>query len=59
MTILFLLIPLAVVIGGLAMGAFVWALRDGQFDDLDTPAERLVLDDDSAPRPVGDRRRRD
>lgn len=55
MEILFLLIPLALVIGGIAVGVFLWALRDGQFDDLDTPAERLVLEDDRAPRAVGDR----
>jgi cbb3-type cytochrome oxidase maturation protein len=38
-------LPLAVVLSGLAVLAFVWATRRGQFDDLDTPAVRLLTDD--------------
>ncbi|MEO0424381.1 MAG: cbb3-type cytochrome oxidase assembly protein CcoS [Pseudomonadota bacterium] len=55
MSILFLLIPLAVVLGGAAIALLVWALTSGQYDDLDAPGERLLLDDDSAPRPIGER----
>jgi cbb3-type cytochrome oxidase maturation protein len=45
MTVLFLVLPLAVILSGLAALAFVWATRRGQFDDLDTPAVRLLTDD--------------
>ncbi len=51
MTILFLLIPLAVVLMGAAAAAFLWALRAGQFDDLESPALRILVDDDRAPPP--------
>lgn len=46
MSIVFVLIPLALVLLVLALGAFLWAVRSGQLDDLDTPAVRLLLDDD-------------
>ena len=49
MSILYFLIPLALVILGAAVWAFFWAVGSGQFDDLDTPAMRIVLDDDSKP----------
>lgn len=44
MTSLFVLIPLAVVLLGGAVWAFFWAVRSGQFDDLDTPAVQILLD---------------
>ncbi|MGI9434531.1 MAG: cbb3-type cytochrome oxidase assembly protein CcoS [Geminicoccaceae bacterium] len=40
------LIPIALFLGGLGLAAFLWALRDGQFDDLDGAAERVLFDDD-------------
>lgn len=46
MSILFLIIPLAFLLAGGAMAAFIHAVRQGQFDDLDTPAHRVVVDDD-------------
>lgn len=49
MTILYLLIPLGLLLLAIAIGAFFWATRSGQFDDLDSPAWRVVLDDDRAP----------
>lgn len=49
MTIIYLLIPLGIVVLVLAVGAFFWAVRSGQFDDMETPAWRILLDDDSAP----------
>jgi len=39
------LIPVAVGLGALALLAFLWALRSGQYDDLDGASQR-VLDDD-------------
>lgn len=49
MNILYLLIPLALVLLGVAVWAFFWAVGSGQFDDLDTPAMRVVMDDDRKP----------
>ena len=45
MNILYLLIPLALLLGGSGLLAFLFAARRGQFDDLDTPAYRALLDD--------------
>jgi cbb3-type cytochrome oxidase maturation protein len=55
MNILLLLIPLSVMLLAVAIGAFVWAVRRGQFDDLDTPAID-ILADDTAPPPPGSER---
>lgn len=51
MTILLMLIPMALALGGLALGGFVWAMRSGQFDDLDGAAQRILFDDVQAPPP--------
>ena len=45
MSVIYIVLPLALVLGGIALGAFLWAVRQGQFEDLDTPAIRVVLDD--------------
>ena len=50
MSILYVLIPLALLILGGAVWAFFWAVGSGQFDDLDTPAVRILMDDDKAPQ---------
>ena len=46
MRILYLLIPMALGVMGVALWAFLWAVRTGQFDDLDGPAHRILMDDD-------------
>lgn len=51
MSIIYLLIPLGVVLLVAAVLAFFWAVRAGQFDDLETPAWRILLDDDRRPPP--------
>jgi len=45
MEILILLIPMAILLGGLFIGAFIWSARKGQYDDLETPRFRMLLDD--------------
>ncbi|MCK7592762.1 cbb3-type cytochrome oxidase assembly protein CcoS [Pseudomarimonas salicorniae] len=50
MRILVVLIPISLVLLGIAVWAFIWAVRRGQFDDLDTPAVD-VLADESKPLP--------
>lgn len=50
MNILLVLVPISLVLLGLAVWAFVWAVRRGQFDDLETPAIEILAEED-APRP--------
>lgn len=45
MSMLVYLIPAALFLGALALGAFLWALRNGQYEDLDGAAERVLLDE--------------
>ena len=47
MSVLYLVLPLALILVFAAVLAFVWAARRGQFDDLETPALRIVPDDDA------------
>jgi cbb3-type cytochrome oxidase maturation protein len=46
MNVLVYLVPLALSLGGLGLAAFLWALRNGQFEDLDGAAWRAISDDD-------------
>ena len=46
MSILLMLIPLSLVLLGVAVWAFAWAVRRGQFDDLDTPALDILRDEE-------------
>lgn len=45
MNILFILVPVSLVLAGLALFGFVWTLRHSQYDDLDGDAVRILLDD--------------
>jgi cbb3-type cytochrome oxidase maturation protein len=45
MNVLYILLPLALLIATGAITAFVWSVRDGQLDDLDTPPRRMLGDD--------------
>jgi cbb3-type cytochrome oxidase maturation protein len=47
MNSLLFLIPISVALLGAAIGAFVWAVRRGQFDDLDAAALDILVDDES------------
>ncbi len=49
MDILFLLIPLSLVLVGVIVWAIIWAVKSGQFDDLEGPAYRILLDDNEPP----------
>ena len=46
----YFLIPIALTLGLVGLGAFMWSLRSGQYEDLDGAAERILLDEDDAPR---------
>lgn len=52
MNILYMLIPLGLLLLGIAVWAFMWAVRSGQFDDLEGPAHRILMDDDEPQRNV-------
>jgi len=47
MEILFILIPVSIILIALAIGIFGWAVKDGQYDDLDGPAHSILFDDDA------------
>ena len=46
MKILYVLIPLGVVLMGVAVRFFFWSVKSGQYDDLEGPAHRILMDDD-------------
>lgn len=46
MDVLAYLIPAALFLGLLGLGAFFWSMRSGQFEDLDGAAERILIDDE-------------
>jgi cbb3-type cytochrome oxidase maturation protein len=46
MEIIYLLIPLSIVLVGLIIAGFFWAVNSGQFDDLEGPAYRILQDED-------------
>lgn len=48
MSILVYLIPVALFLGAISLIAFLWALRSGQYEDLDGAAQRILLDDDKS-----------
>ena len=46
MSVVYILLPVAALLAAAAVGGFIWAVRRGQFDDLDTPAVRILHEDD-------------
>lgn len=48
MEVLYLVVPLALVFASCAALAYIWAVHHGQFDDMSTPAHKILLDDESA-----------
>jgi len=60
MRILLMLVPISLLLLGIAIAAFVWAVRRGQFDDLDTPPLDILADEeDEVPDARSDRLARD
>lgn len=45
------LVPIALGLGLAGLAAFLWSLRNGQYEDLDGAAARVLMDDDIAPDP--------
>lgn len=50
MTNLFVLLPVALLLGLGGLAAFLWSVRSGQYDDLDGAAHRILDDDEEAPK---------
>ncbi len=46
MSVIYILIPAAALLAAAGVAAFIWAVRRGQFDDLDTPGVRMLNDDE-------------
>jgi cbb3-type cytochrome oxidase maturation protein len=55
MNILYLLIPISLMFVGGGIVVFIWAIRTGQFEDLEGPAFRILMDDDDPLIPTGSR----
>ena len=51
MNVLAFLVPLALFMSLIGLGAFIWTLKSGQYDDLDGEALRILDDDDDKPLP--------
>ena len=49
MTGLALLIPIALGMGLMGLAAFFWSMKDGQYDDMDGAANRILIDDEDGP----------
>lgn len=49
MTEVYYLIPIAFALGGTALGAFMWSMRSGQYDDLAGAAERILFNEQDSP----------
>lgn len=53
MAVMFVLLPVALAFASAALVVFLFAVRTGQFDDLETPAVRILLEEDTvAPNPA-------
>lgn len=52
MDTLFFLVPLALLLGAVGLGLMLWAVRSGQFEDMEGPAHRILYDDDQAMMPI-------
>ncbi|QQE10062.1 cbb3-type cytochrome oxidase assembly protein CcoS [Planctomycetota bacterium] len=46
MSVIYIVLPLALVLALVALGAFIWSVKGGQFDDLSTPSLRMLHDDE-------------
>ena len=51
MDLLYAIVPFSMLLLTLAIIGFFWAIRSGQFDDMDSPAHRILFDDDEPEKP--------
>lgn len=50
MEVIYIAVPAAIFLGAIFVGAFVWAVRRGEMDDLSTPPVRMLFDDEGPDR---------
>ncbi|NBX65606.1 MAG: cbb3-type cytochrome oxidase assembly protein CcoS [Proteobacteria bacterium] len=50
MSVLLYMIPLALLMGLIWLGVFIWSLKSGQYDDLEGAANRILIDDENQPK---------
>ncbi len=50
MTVIFMVLPLALLFSAAAVAAFLWSARSGQLDDLDTPPLRVLMEESRSDR---------
>jgi cbb3-type cytochrome oxidase maturation protein len=55
MSLIYVVLPAALLLAAVAVAAFIWAVRSGQMDDLETPALRVLHDDEPVAEPTGRR----
>ena len=46
MSVLIYMIPIALILGCVGLGAFIWSMKSNQYEDLDGAAQRILIDDD-------------
>ncbi len=46
MNVILLLIPISLLLGGCFLALFIWAVRSGQYDDVETPSQRIIYKED-------------
>jgi cbb3-type cytochrome oxidase maturation protein len=46
MNVLYFLVPLALILAAIGVGAFIWSVRSGQFEDVETPGMRVLFDEE-------------
>lgn len=49
MNVLYFLVPLALILAGIGVGAFIWSVRSGQFEDVETPGVRVLFEEERTP----------
>lgn len=54
MEVIYGLIPLMILLGLFMVGLFIWTVRNGQYDDMDGDANRILMDDDDPNLPTKD-----
>ena len=60
MSILYLIIPLSIILVIAIVWVFLWAVRSGQFDDMEGPAHRILMDDEEViNKPESDKEKQD
>ena len=58
MDVIYALIPGMIFLGLIMVGVLIWAVKSGQYDDLEGDAQRLLMDEDGKPKKRRGRRRK-